>query len=172
MPNRFTEGEITSLVRRFFRANDFNFLSTFSNGDKLYYTFDGNTLNNKQPDSIIFKNDLVIICEDKIMFRSLYNANDKTKGDFSKLSRFLNSSIDLNIFKKKIKNLVNIENVKIIGCLSSLESKQESNNKSFISDNLMHLSIIESKAKTYKITANIVEELHHYFTNQTIEFVI
>ena len=168
---RITEGEITSLVRRFFRKNGFRFLSTQVNGEKLYYTVAGNTSNNKQPDSIVTKEDLIVICEDKILFTSLFSEQNHTINDFEKLNRFLSSTVDLNLFKKKLPNHLTLDSVKIVGCLSSLSAK-EGKIIDFISDILMHVSFKILENGHCCATLHCQENLMKYFTCQTIEFII
>lgn len=168
---KFTEGEITSMVRRFFIANGFSFLSSSKNGDKLYYTLPDNASNFKQPDSIVIKDDLIILCEDKIFYRSLYSSNSQKISDFEKLSLFLNSSNDLNLFSSKVPKSYDTDKLKIIGCLSSLASNGKNN--IVLPVNLIKISILKmDKSGSYLLELKADKIYSKYFEKKILELIL
>lgn len=138
LDNRFTEGEITSMVRRFFIANGFKFLSSSQDGEKLYYTLPQFPVNFKQPDTIVVKDGLVIICEDKILYRDLFTTTPLKISDYEKLSQFLGSEKDLEIFTSKISKTLGTDDFEVIGCLSSLTSNGK---KTLLPHNILNITI-------------------------------
>lgn len=168
MNKKITEGEITSLVRKYFKANGFRFLSTLSNGEKLYYTAGGNTSNNKQPDSIVWKKNLIIICEDKILFSSLFSERNESINDFLKLTTFLNPELDKAIFIEKIRPMVSEQDIKLVGCLGSL-SPEKQKKPEFISDILIYLSISFLLEDTFKVSLFAKETIRAYFNHLELE---
>jgi len=167
MRRELREPEITSMVRHFFRLNGFTFLSTSSSGEKLYYTIGGNKLNNKQPDTIVIKNDLLVLCEDKIKFNSLFSSRNKSLNDHDKLLAFLTSDPDLYAFKQKVALSTSLKDYSIIGCLSSLAPT-----KSILSiDHPLLISLsIDSLAKDrFMLTLKANAIYHKYFNQMTIE---
>ena len=161
MTRKLREPEITSLVRKFFRTNGFEFLSNSSSGEKLYYTIGGNKLNNKQPDTIIFKNDLLILCEDKIQYNLLFSSRNKALCDYDKLLTFLMSDQDQNAFKQKVSLSLKSKNYNIVGCLSSLASKTSK----YVIDHplIINLSIERLEKNKFTITLNASERYRKYF---------
>jgi len=159
------------MVRRFFRINGFNFLSTSSNGEKLYYTIGGNTLNNKQPDSIVTKENIIIICEDKILFKKLFSEQNYSIDDYTKLSGFLNSKVDLDLFRNKLSKLNFPPNIIIVGCLSSLVGNT-SGQPSFVGESLLNISIEELKNDKFKMTLYSIDSYKKYFNQFELEITV
>ena len=122
---KITENEINSAVRRFFRLNGFSFMSTLPGGEKLYYTINNNPLHNKQPDSIVYKGDLLILCEDKINYSDLFKQNKEHLSDYNKLLSFLTSEEDVRRFNIRAKSGHPDIDFTIRGCLSSLAPKSK-----------------------------------------------
>jgi hypothetical protein len=166
---RFTEGEITSMVRRYYLANGFKFLSTQSNGDKLYYCIDEIELNKKQPDSVVFKDDLLVVCEDKIVFSAIYSSKVNSKCDFNKIRSFLDSERNVQSFLEKIKPAVASKNIKIAGSLSSLAPKNSSVYSPILSEDLIILSIKPLDVRTYLIEGYIPTQFLKYFPKPITE---
>ena len=161
MARRLAEPEITSLVRKFFKTNGFDFLSTSAAGEKLYYTIKGNKLNNKQPDSILFKDDLLILCEDKIHYNALFSKRNNSLCDYDKLITFLESERDIAAFRQRVTNSAKKINFVIIGCLSSLAPKKES--LSVNHPQLINLCIDKLEDGKFKITLRSPEAYLKYF---------
>ena len=93
---RFTEAEINSCTRRFLIENGFNFLSTKNNGEKFYYRLNKSSPPLlKQPDCLAYKENVVIIWEEKVKFNDLFKTQNGKVSDIDKLGNILND-IDLS----------------------------------------------------------------------------
>lgn len=165
---KFTEGEITSLTRQFFRANDFSFLTRVPKREKFYYRIDDNPLNNKQPDSVFLKQDLVILCEDKIHYKDLFEDQGQKVSDFKKLTAFLNSEVNRTAFTKKVISQTRLNKISVIGCLSSFKPLKD-DTASIISENLINLQISTTNHKEYTVEMYCVKGLDKYFNSKNLE---
>lgn len=166
--SRITEGEITSIVRRFYRANGFHFLSTSSSGEKLYYVIDGNLQNNKQPDSIVIKNDIIIICEDKIFYSDLFAEKKGAGSDLKKVTAFLSSEDAISHFREKLPK--DFKHNKILGCLSSLI--RDSENLISIPNNILNIRISRTKNREFNVRVFGDSEILKHFLIQEMNFDI
>lgn len=165
---RFTEGEITSLTRQFFRANNFSFLARLPKSEKFYYRIDENLLNNKQPDSVFLKQDLVVLCEDKVNYNDLFEDHGEKVSDYKKLTSFLKSEANKTAFVKNVLDQTGLDQVYLVGCLSSLRPIKE-DVPSVTSENLINLQISTANHKIYKVEIHCDKELDKYFTAKTLE---
>ena len=165
---KITEGEITSLTRRFFKENGFSILSSLSSKEKLNYTIDGNSLNNKQPDSVFIKNDLVILCEDKLAFKNLFKKQGAKVSDHTKLLAFLESKESKEKFSEKIRIKTGTKDIKVSGCLSSLKP---GNKNLFIVDPLL-LNIQIEWDGDHLFVCDLVDSHYFssYFDKKSIQF--
>ena len=114
---KITEGEIHSILRKFFIINSFNLLTKSKDGSSLHYQIViTKPPQFKIPDFVATKNNVVIVIEAKLKYSDLFTGN---LPDIVKLQYFLENKDAVEEFKKSLYQIVP-PNLTIIGACGSL----------------------------------------------------
>lgn len=153
---RISEAEINSCTRMFLLNNGFKFLSTKNNGEKFYYRInDSIPPLFKQPDCVSYKDNVVIIWEEKIRYNDLFKDQGNKVSDIKKLITFFNSPKLKNEFIVQVTDVIgfHLDEIILIGGVNSLIFKTEKSKK-VVPKELVHLTtIIESNIATINIVS-------------------
>jgi hypothetical protein len=159
---KVTEAEITAVVRKFFQKNGFWALATAASGEKLYYTVGGNRNNQKQPDSVFRKQGLIVVCEDKIVFSHLYRGSTTKLSDYEKLRAFLDDPTSVATFLQKVSRSTAVEELVVIGCLSSLGPKADQKNL-YLDERIVSIIIGRIADEQFMVQASVPTYYSQYF---------
>lgn len=141
---RLSEAEVNSCTRKFLLKNEFNFLSTKNNGEKFYFRIDDSTPPLfKQPDCVAYKENVVIIWEEKVKYNDLFKDQGDKVSDIKKLITFFESPKLKNEFITQVADILNLDlcEITLIGGVNSLPPKTN-NSKYVVPDTLVHLSTL------------------------------
>lgn len=137
---RVSEAEINSCTRQFLMKNNFNFLSTLNNGEKFYYRINKSfppLL--KQPDNLVYKDNIVIIWEEKVKYNDLFKSSGDKVSDIEKLGLILdNEELQLD-FLGNVSEIIGYSTDDIILCGGVNSLKPTGAYKKRVPEELIHL---------------------------------